>query len=399
MKWSRPSALLLSALLQLAPLLRGLMPEAASLASPWTIVMRWIAGSIAVSGAFHAVSGATGLTVTQGSGPSVSPKGTNGLVLSGYRVQITSADYGTAKAYVFAGLPAGLKGSLQGVITGTPTETGTFPVRITGYENSPPGGHNFTASISLPIADQNPVVVRSPAGRTIAVGTPVTFDVAATGTSLKYRWLKDDIELAKATNDTYTVTSATSASAGSYKVRVSNAAGVVLSAPAVLVVTAAGPTILVPPAAKTVHEGEPASVAVTAEGPAPLTYQWSKDGVPLAGATAATLPLTKVSASDAGDYSVAVTGPSGTATTSPVKLTVAPPLAIALVALTDVQTTLSFVSIADRNYIVESTDALGTGSWTSVLAVTAAGPTTLFNEVRGSSPFRYWRVRTESSPP
>ena len=45
--------------------------------------MRWIVGSIAVNGAFHAVSGATGLTVTQGTGPSVSPKGTNGLVLSG----------------------------------------------------------------------------------------------------------------------------------------------------------------------------------------------------------------------------------------------------------------------------------------------------------------------------
>jgi len=399
MNWSRPSALLLSALLQLAPLCRGLAPDAASLASPWTIVMRWIVGSIAVSGAFHAVSGATGLTVTQGSGPSVSPKGTNGLVLSGYRVQITSADYGTAKAYVFTGLPAGLKGSLQGVVTGTPTETGTFTVRITGYENSPPGGHDFTASISLPIADQNPVIVRPPAGRTVAVGTPVTFDVAATGTSLKYRWLKDDIELAKATNDTYTVTSAISASAGSYKVRVSNAAGVVVSAPAVLTVTAAGPTILLPPTAKTVHEGEPTSFQVTAEGPAPLTYQWSKDGVLLPGASAATLPLAKVSASDAGDYSVAVTGPTGTTTTSPVKLTVVPPLAIALVSLTDVQTTLSFGSITGRNYVVEATDALGTGSWTPILAVTAAGPTTIFNEVHGSSPFRYWRVRIENLAP
>jgi hypothetical protein len=231
------------------------------------------------------------------------------------------------------------------------------------------------------------------------VGTPVTFDVAAPGTSLKYRWLKDDIELAKATNDTYTVTSAISASAGSYKVRVSNAAGVVVSAPAVLTVTAAGPTILLPPTAKTVHEGEPTSFQVTAEGPAPLTYQWSKDGVLLPGASAATLPLAKVSASDAGDYSVAVTGPTGTTTTSPVKLTVVPPLAIALVSLTDVQTTLSFGSITGRNYVVEATDALGTGSWTPILAVTAAGPTTIFNEVHGSSPFRYWRVRIENLAP
>ena len=361
--------------------------------------MRWIAGSLAVTGAFHAVSGATGLTVTQGTGTSVSPKGTNGLILSGYRVQVTSADYGTAKAYVFSGLPAGLKGSLQGVITGTPTETGAFAVRVTGYEKSPPGGYNFTANVSLPIADQNPVIVRPPAGRSVAVGTPVTFDVAAGGTSLKYRWLKDDIELAKATNDTYTVTSATLASAGSYKVRVSNAAGVVISAAAVLTVTAASPTILVPPAATTVHEGEPVSFQVTAGGTAPLTYQWSKDGVPLPGSTAATLPLAMVSTSDAGDYSVAVTGPSGTTTPSPVKLTVVPPLAISLVSLTDVQTSLSFGSITGRNYVVESTDALLTGSWTSDLAMLATGPTTIVNEVRGSSVIRYWRVRTEAVLP
>ena len=399
MKWSRPSALLLSALLQLAPLCRGLAPEASLLASPWTIVMRWIVGSLAVTGAFHAVSGATGLTVTQGTGTSVSPKGTNGLVLSGYRVQVASADYGTAKAYVFTGLPAGLKGSLQGVITGTPTETGAFAVRITGYEKSPPGGYNFTANVSLPIADQNPVIVRPPAGRSVAVGTPVTFDVGAEGTSLKYRWLKDDIELAKATNDTYTVTSATSASAGSYKVRVSNAAGVVISAAAVLTVTAAGPAILGPPSAKTAHEGEPVSFQVTADGTAPLTYQWSKDGMPLPGATAATLLLAMVSASDAGDYSVAVTGPSGTTTTSPAKLTVVPPLSLSLVSLTDVQATLSFGSITGRSYVVESTDALGTGSWTSGQAVMATGPTTTVDDIRASSAVRFWRVRAEAVLP
>ena len=179
----------------------------------------------------------------------------------------------------------------------------------------------------------------------------------------------------------------------------SNAAGVIISAPAVLIVTAAGPTLLVPPTAKSVHEGEPTSFQVTAEGPAPLTYQWSKDGLPLPGATAATLLLAKVSASDAGDYSVAVTGPSGITTTDPVKLTVAPPLAIALVSLSEVQTTLTFGSITGRNYVVEATDTLGTGAWTSVLAVTAAGPSTIFNEARGSSPFRYWRVRTEAAPP
>src|SRR5207253_2641174 len=57
-------------------------------------------------------------------------------------------------------------------------------------------------------------------------------------------------------------------------------------------------------------------------GTGPLTYQWSKDNTPISGATAATLTLTNLPLSGAGNYRVAVTNPAGTLTSSAAAVTV-----------------------------------------------------------------------------
>jgi outer membrane protein assembly factor BamB len=63
---------------------------------------------------------------------------------------------------------------------------------------------------------------------------------------------------------------------------------------------------------------------VTASGTGPLTYQWKKDGVDIAGATAAALTISNVTATTAGAYTVAVSGPRGTLTSSAANITVQP---------------------------------------------------------------------------
>lgn len=54
------------------------------------------------------------------------------------------------------------------------------------------------------------------------------------------------------------------------------------------------PSITTQPSDLAVVEGEPATFSVTATGNAPLAYQWSRDGVPISGATSAsyTIPVT-----------------------------------------------------------------------------------------------------------
>lgn len=61
---------------------------------------------------------------------------------------------------------------------------------------------------------------------------------------------------------------------------------------------------------------------VEAAGTAPLAYQWTKDGVPLAGATAAELTITDAQPDDAGQYAVVVTNALGTTTSAAVSLRV-----------------------------------------------------------------------------
>ena len=58
--------------------------------------------------------------------------------------------------------------------------------------------------------------------------------------------------------------------------------------------------------------GEPASFSTTPTGTPPFTYQWKKDGTPIAGATASSYSIAAVTPGDAGDYSVVVSGSCGT---------------------------------------------------------------------------------------
>ncbi len=84
------------------------------------------------------------------------------------------------------------------------------------------------------------------------------------------------------------------------------------------------PTIALQPTATSVTTGGAVTLVVTATGAGPLTYQWRRNGVALAGATGATLGLSATNAGDAGDYSVVVTNRLGAATSVAAALTVDP---------------------------------------------------------------------------
>ena len=75
------------------------------------------------------------------------------------------------------------------------------------------------------------------------------------------------------------------------------------------------PVITAAPAARTVGEGAAATFSVTAYGGPTVTYQWRKNGSPLAGQTAPALTFPSAALTDAGNYSVTVTA-GGTATTT-----------------------------------------------------------------------------------
>jgi Carbohydrate esterase, sialic acid-specific acetylesterase/Immunoglobulin I-set domain len=86
--------------------------------------------------------------------------------------------------------------------------------------------------------------------------------------------------------------------------------------------TASAPAITAQPASITVAEQQPASFSVTATGTAPLSYEWRRNGTPIAGATSATLAMTAAMAADHGArFSAVVTNSAGSVTSTDAVLT------------------------------------------------------------------------------
>lgn len=95
--------------------------------------------------------------------------------------------------------------------------------------------------------------------------------------------------------------------------------------------TAPSPPIVTTPPAQleglnqNIGAGTTLSLSVTASGTPPLTYQWSRNGQPIAGATTAIFSRPSVSIADDGDYTVAVSNRAGTATPNKVAVRVYTP--------------------------------------------------------------------------
>lgn len=92
-----------------------------------------------------------------------------------------------------------------------------------------------------------------------------------------------------------------------------------------LAAAVATPVVSSQPSSQVVAPGGTATMTVTATGAGPLSYQWFKDGVALAGQTASVLTLTNVQTGDAGSYTVVVTNSLGSTTSSAATLTIATP--------------------------------------------------------------------------
>jgi hypothetical protein len=168
-----------------------------------------------------------------------------------------------------------------------------------------------------------PVITSQPTQLILNPGQTGTLAVTATGTPpLTYQWRRDAVPLAGAEGASLAVTSA-----GAYSVIVSNAYGSAISSAATVIVSSnpVPATIETQPTSVTVAVGQPAAFSVTAFGSAPLTYEWQKNSIAIAGASANSLAFGAVTAADAGVYSVVVRNTVSAVVSNPVTLVVNTP--------------------------------------------------------------------------
>ena len=182
-----------------------------------------------------------------------------------------------------------------------------------------------TLTVNVP-----PSITTQPTAQSVLVGQTATFSVVAAGTNpLTYQWKKNGSAIQGATLSSYTTPATVFADNGaSYSVTVTNVAANVTSSSAVLTVNAP-PAITKQPANSTVTAGQTATFSITASGTAPLSYQWTRNSLPISGATSASYTTPATSGMDNGSqFAVAITNLVGTVTSAPATLTVNVPASI-----------------------------------------------------------------------
>ena len=256
--------------------------------------------------------------------PALTAQPSNQSVIAGQSATFSVAATGTAPlSYQWKKDGLNISGATSSSYTTPPISADTAALYTVTVNNSLGSITSNSATVTL---ISKPTVTTHPSAQTAAEGQAASFSVTASGTApLTYQWRKNGIHISGATASTYTTPVNSSADNGAvYSVVVSNSAGTVTSNNATLTVYAA-PSISIQPGSQTVNAGQTVSFGVVAWGTGTLSYQWSKNGTDISGATSSgyTSPATTI-ADNGAVYAVTISNAYGTVSSSNALLTVAP---------------------------------------------------------------------------
>jgi len=178
-----------------------------------------------------------------------------------------------------------------------------------------------------------PVLARSPVGGTVNSGNSLRLTAlggGGPGTSVTWRRgttvLSNGGRISGATGLELLITGVQDSDDGSYTVQLTNPAGTVTSAPAVVTVPRPASITSVSPTTATLAPGQSLALSVLAAGTPPLSYQWLRNGTAIAGATSASYSIASIALAEAGTYTVRVSNTLGSVTSSSIPVVVqAPP--------------------------------------------------------------------------
>lgn len=133
--------------------------------------------------------------------------------------------------------------------------------------------------------------------------------------------------------------------------------------------TNTAPALAAAPATVFPLPGSEVTLSVLATGSSPLTYQWLRDGTPLAGSDEPFLYLTNPPTAFTNQYSVVVSNAFGAVTSAPVSVVVGVPASLGLGK--DAAAQLTITGTPGRHYRVECADSISpSATWTVLTNLT-----------------------------
>jgi len=269
------------------------------------------------------------------------------------------------------------------------TQAGTYAVVVSNA-----AGSVTSSNANLSVTVNPPVITTPPASQTVNHGSNAVFSVTATGTPpLGYQWRINTTNLPGATASSLVLTNVQLADNGAYTVVVSNAAGAVTSAKAVLNVSGVPPALTAQPFSQSAVTGHGVTFTAGATGSLPLSFQWQFNSASMAGQTNSSLTMTNLQWLQAGNYRVVISNLWGLVVSSNAYLTI-PASSAALTALP----LYSFTNGADggnpSDGLVQGTDGNlygttpnggGTNSFGTVFVVTTNGILTVLHTFTGGA--------------
>lgn len=223
--------------------------------------------------------------------------------------------------------------------------TGTSPVTIDWYRNGtlfiPNGPRNLTinglssdfqgeysATIKNSAGEATrsfgPVIVyhplswqAEPAGGLVVSGSLIHLKSMASGTGpISYQWSLNATSIPGAASSEFQLENATEENSGSYTVSATSPYGTIRSKAAIIDVMAP-PLITAHPQGGKASVNKPIKLTVSADGRQPISYQWTKNGTPIAGSQSEVLSIANPTGNDAGSYAVIVSNPAGEVVSQP----------------------------------------------------------------------------------
>jgi alpha-tubulin suppressor-like RCC1 family protein len=254
---------------------------------------------------------------------------TNQTVMVGSNTTIVATATGTTPlSYQWYFLSTMLDGATNSTLAFTNmqvTDAGDYSIVIANnYDSTTSTNARLTV-----ITNMLPQILSQPVDQTIFQDDNTSFTVGVTGMPpFSYQWYCDLTNfISNATNSLLTITNVLSTNLCNYRVIITNSYGSATSSCAILTVNAlpssgaggtpAAPTITTQPTGVATNIGTTVTLNVTADGTAPLYYQWVKNGqvltnsATMSGANANVLVINNLSAWDSGTYTVTITNSLG----------------------------------------------------------------------------------------